>query len=75
MPFDCKCQNLQTSFCTFLIFAKVWPVQTIVTDTQAHRNGQAHSYRRNHEYLSKNTTTAACFRQKACTVILEISKV
>ena len=25
--FDGKCQNQQTSFCTFFIFAKVWPMQ------------------------------------------------
>ena len=31
-PFDDKCQNIQTSFFTFVIFAMVRPVQTIVTD-------------------------------------------
>ena len=43
--------SLQTLFFTFLIFAKVWLVQTKVTHwqthihTHTHRNRQAHSYR------------------------------
>ena len=36
MPFDGKCQNLQTAFFTFLIFAMVWPVRSIVTDRHIH---------------------------------------
>ena len=36
--FDGKCQNLQTSFFTFFIFAKVKPVWTKVTDMQADRH-------------------------------------
>ena len=42
-PIDGKCQNLKTSFVTFFIFAKVWPMRTILTD----RNWQVHSYKRN----------------------------
>ena len=52
-----KCQNLPKSFFTFLIFIKVWPVWTKVTDkTDRHRrgNGQAHSYMRNLADLPKN---------------------
>ena len=37
-PFCGKCQNLPTSFFTFLIFAKVRPVRTKATDT--HWNGK-----------------------------------
>ena len=36
-PFDGKCQNLLTTFSTFLILAKMWPVRTILTDRQSHR--------------------------------------
>ena len=55
--FDSKCQNIQTSFFSFLIFAKVWLGRTIVTHRQTHthtlthphthRNEQAHGYGRN----------------------------
>ena len=34
-PINCKCQNLQTSFC---IIAKIRPVRTIVTHTRTHTN-------------------------------------
>ena len=49
ITFDDNYQNLHKSFLFFFIFAKVWPVQTKITDTQtdAHRNRQAHSCRRN----------------------------
>ena len=36
-PFDGKSQNLQKSVFTFLISAKVQPVRTIATHTQADR--------------------------------------
>ena len=39
--FDDKCQHLQTSYFTFFIFAKVWPLRTIVTDT--HTDSHAHT--------------------------------
>ena len=47
-------------FLYFLIFVKVQPVRTKVTDRQTdrqtdrHRNGQAYSYRQNVADLSKN---------------------
>ena len=53
-------QNLQTSFFTCLIFAKVWPVRKKVPDTQTntqthrHRNGQSLGHRRNLTDLPKN---------------------
>ena len=38
----CKCQNLQTFFFTFCIFAKVRPVRTKVTDTQTDTQADIH---------------------------------
>ena len=38
MEFDCKCQNLQTTFFIFLIFAMVRPVRMKVTYTHRHRS-------------------------------------
>ena len=36
-PFDCQCQILHMAFLTFLIFTKVRPVLTKITDTDRHR--------------------------------------
>ena len=68
-PFDGKCQNLQTSFFTFTLFAMIRPVRKKVTETHRHactyRNGQAHSYRRNLAVLPKKSFLCTLKRQNA----------
>ena len=41
---DGKCQNVQTSFITFLIFAKVRPVRTKLTGTLADTHTHTHTH-------------------------------
>ena len=45
-PFDRKFQSLKTSFFTYSIFAKVWPVHTIVTFSQTQKRTSSYSCRR-----------------------------
>ena len=46
--FDCKCQNLQISFFTLLIFAMVSPVLTILTHARERARTNMHTYTHTH---------------------------
>ena len=55
-PFNGKCQDLQTSNFRFLIFAKMWPMWTILADTYTDGNTETEidKPRRNLADLPKN---------------------
>ena len=59
MSFDDECQSVPTSFFTFLIFAKIWPVRTILTNTHTHRHThtQTHIHRDTQRLRHRNGQT------------------
>ena len=63
-----KCRNLQTSFLHFL-FAKVWPVRTIVADTQTDRKTHTHTRKRT------CVKSPNVMKTNACTNLLDYTSV